>query len=400
MSRMRDRQRSTKRALAIPLALALGLAACGSDDSGGDAAESTESTEVAETETTEAEGTDSEETTAETEVAASEGGFASMEEIAAMCPPDIAPEKLVLSTWASHEDLIAPSLVSFTEATGVEVEFLSNDLGDRLTKMAAESGSPTIDVSIVPVNEVAALYTNGVTEAVNTSMPNYDQLLDVAKVEGGYGSSVIQFGIAYNPEFVTETPTSWADLFASDYAGHIGFPTMPNSGGYATLAMLNRMEGGTDDDLTPAIQVIADNKDEIATFFPNSPAVEPQVAAGEVWIYPDIGGGALASMDRGNPIEFTIPAEGGPVGMNTLVVPAGSDHLPCTEAFVANFFGQEVQQAWAENLYYGSVSASFVSPDGLVVYPNDSSTIVDIDWTTLSVNGPDTIDLWNRMVVG
>lgn len=406
-----SRRRRPSPLVAAPLVLALVAAACGGDDdepAAEPAAESdTEATEP-ESETTDApDTTDATETTETTEVtdtsdapSGDASGFASMEEIAAMCPADIAPDKLVLSTWASQEELIGPAFDSFTEATGVEIEFLANDLGDRLTKMAAESGSPTIDVAIVPINEAAPLFENGVTEAADETIPNYEQLLDVAKMEAGYGGSIIQFGIAYNPEFVTEAPTSWTDLLSDEFAGHIGFPTMPNSGGYASLAMLNRMEGGTDDDLSAAVELIGENSDKIATFYPNSPAVEPQVAAGEVWIYPDIGGAALASMDRGNPIEFTIPEEGGPVGMNTLVVPAGSDHLPCTLAFISHFIGQEVQEAWAEKLYYGSVSSDFVVPEGLTVYPNDPSTIVEVDWATMSANGPDTIDLWNRVVVG
>lgn len=383
--------RPVRRALAGALVLSLAAAACGGSTDETSTDDET-STETSADETTE-------ETTTDDTAEAAAGGLASMDEIAAMCPADTAPDTLVFSTWAGQEELIGPSFQSFTDATGIEVEFLVNDLGDRLTKMAAESGAPTIDVAIVPVNEVAALYQNGVTEDADASIPNYDQLLDVAKIEGGYGGSIIQFGIAYNPEYV-ETPTSWADLFAEDYAGHVAFATMPNSGGYATLAMLNRMAGGTDDDLTLAIEQVADHTDDIATFYPNSPAVEPQVAAGEVWLYPDIGGAVLASVDRGNPVEFVVPSEGGPVGMNTLVVPAGSDHLDCTLAFISNFFGQEVQAAWAENLYYGSVSSEFTVPDGLTVYPNDPDSIVELDWTTMSANGPDTIDLWNRLVVG
>lgn len=378
-TRRRDRRRS--QLLAGGSALALLLAACGGD----------------------AEGSESSGGTAASGSSFPSDRFATPEEIASLCPADSAPDSLTFSVFSPNASQLGPAMAGFTEATGVEVEFLENSLTDRLTRLAAEAGSPTIDLAIVPINEVPALLANGVVEETDTSIPNYEQLADVAKVDGGYGSSILQFGIAYNPEFVTETPTSWNDLFDGEYAGHIGFPTMPNSGGYATLAALSEANGGSYDDLSTGVETVAAARDDIATFYPFSTAIEPQVVAGDIWIYPDIGGSVLAAKDRGVPVEFVIPEEGGPAGLNTLVVPAGSDHVGCTKALVSWMLGEEMQTTLAEVLHYGTTSTLLELPEDVAssVYPlPGSDDLVELPWPDIAATGPDVLDQWNREVIG
>jgi putative spermidine/putrescine transport system substrate-binding protein len=387
-SRTESRRRAAKRAVAPFVVLGLTLAACGDDSD-----TATEDTPPVETTVAES---------AATTTAAPEAGFASMDEIAALCPADSAPDKLVFSTFPGQQVLIDPITEMFTEATGVDIEWLENGLGDRLTKMNAEKGAPTIDVALVPVGEAPALVANGVTEATNTDLPNYEQLIDVAKIDGGYGVSVLQFGIAYNPELVTEAPTSWLDLLDETYAGHIALPSMPNSGGYAFLTMLSTIDGGDESDLSGAIDQVAAFKSNVHSFIGASTTVEEQIKSGEIQMYVDIGGVATgAKLKRDVPVEFVVPDEGSPVSINTLVIPAGSDHLGCAEAFVAFMLGEESQTTWAEQLYYGSSSSIIEFPADLSasLFPAPGAeSIVPLDWSVIAANSADTIDLWNRNV--
>jgi len=268
--------------------------------------------------------------------------------------------------------------------------------------LAAESGSPTIDVALVPIVETSALLTNGITEPTNTDLPNYEQLIDPAKYDGGYGVSALQFGIAYNPEFVTETPNSWLDLLDPTYSGSIALPAMPNSGGYAMLSMLSIIGGGDESDLTGAIDQVAAFKGDVQSFIGSSTTVEEQINSGEIQMYVDIGGVAVRAVNERNlPIEFVVPDEGAPLSINSLVIPAGSDHLGCAEAFVAFMLGEESQTAWAETLLYGSTSSiiEFDPEFASSLFPAPGATnIVDIDWSVVAGNTADTIDYWNREV--
>lgn len=329
-------------------------------------------------------------------------GFAPLDEIVAMCPSDIAPDKLVFTTFPGQQEAMGPTLSLFTDLTGIEIEWLENGLGDRLTKMAAERGSPTIDVALVPIGEVPALLANGIIEETNTDLPNYEQLIPQAKFDGGYGVSALQFGIAYNPEFISETPTSWLDLLDETYAGHIALPTMPNSGGYALLSMLSFIAGGDESDLTGAIDQVAAFKDNAHSFIGATPTVEEQINSGEIQMYLDIGGVAVrAALERDLPVEFVIPDEGAPVSINALTIPVGSPHLPCAEALVAFMLGEESQLGWAEVFLYGSTSSIIEFEPELTarLFPAPGSdSIVDVDWAVIAANTADTIDYWNRQV--
>lgn len=328
--------------------------------------------------------------------------LATMAEMTASCAPASAPKKLVFSTFPGQKRLLDSMVQSFTKATGVQIEWLENGLGDRLTKMNAEKGSPTIDVAIVPVAEVPGLLGNGVTEPTDTKLPNYSQLIPVAKMDGGYGISVLQFGIAYNPKYVKTVPKSWKDMLDLKYTGHVALPSMPNSGGYALLSMLSKIAGGDEKDLTGAISQVADYKSNVFSFIGSSTTVEEQIKSGDIWMYVDIGGVVESAKNLRNlPVEFVVPAEGSPVSINTLVLPSGNPRLGCAKAFVSFLLGEESQLAWAQQLYYGTTSSLLKVPDTLAksLWPKPGATnIVPISWKAIADKAPDTLDFWNRKV--
>jgi putative spermidine/putrescine transport system substrate-binding protein len=393
-------RRRSVRAIAGVLAAGLVAAACGDDSASSSATTAAATTAAAAAAVTTAAGTTAAATTTS---AAANLKFATMDEIAALCPAANKPAKLVFSTFPAQKDAMDKYLAPFKKALGIEVEWLENGLGDRLTKLAAEKGKPTIDVALVPIAETPALLANGIVEPTNTKLPNYEQLISPAKFAGGYGVSALQFGIAYNPAFVNPAPTSWLDLLNPKYAGHIALPSMPNSGGYALLAMLARIGGGKESDLKPAIDQIAGFKKQAHSFIGPTPQVEAQIKSGEIRMYLDIGGVAVrAKAERSVPVEFVIPKEGAPLSINSLVVPVGSKHKGCAEAFVAYMLGQEVQTGWAETLLYGSTSSIIKMDPALEarLYPAPGSkSIVEIDWPAIAKGTADTMDYWNRKVL-
>ena len=318
----------------------------------------------------------------------------------ALCPEGEGPDSLVFSVWGGHDAELGDAVQGFTDLTGVEIEFLVNGTGDRLTKLNAERGAPTIDVALVPVNEVFPLLDNGVVMAEDTSVPNYESLEDVAKVAGGYGVSQLQLVLAYNPEHVTEEPTSWMDLFDDAYRGHIQFPTVPSVGGYGALAVINEALGGDVDNLTPAIEQLAEAKDGIVDFYDFGPANYPLVESGEVWMYPEISGVVQQYADGGGSLEYVVPDEGGPVGMNVAVVPEGVASEGCAKAFVGWLLDEDVQTTYSQTRYYQTVNTTVDIPDEVAefVYPVDASTVFDVDWETIQSNAADIIDQWNRMI--
>ena len=320
----------------------------------------------------------------------------------ALCPADQAPDKMVMSIWGGHQNDIGDAVRQFTELTGVEIEYLENGTGDRITKLNVEKGGPTIDIAIVPVNEVPTLLANEVILPADPAVPNYDTLIDLARVPGGYGTSLLDIIIAYNPEFIPEAPTSWMDLLDPAYAGHVQLATVPTVTGYAALAIFNEQLGGPPDNVSAAIDAIAERRDGIVDFYGFAPANYPLVEDGTIWIYPEISGVIQQYMDGGGPLEIAVPTEGGAAGMNVAVIPVGVPSEGCAKAFVGWLLDEGVQTAYAVNRYYATVNSALDLPADVVanIYPQDPASLYVVDWNFFSENAVEILDEWNRKVLG
>ena len=320
----------------------------------------------------------------------------------ALCPADEAPDKMVMSIWGGHQNNIGDAVLRFTELTGVEIEYLENGTGDRITKLNIEKGGPTIDIAIVPVNEVPALLANEVILPADPSVPNYDTLIDLARVPGGYGTSLLDIIIAYNPEFIAEPPTSWLDLLDPAYADHVQLATVPTVTGFATLAIFNELLGGPPDNMSAAIDAIAERRDGIVDFYGFAPANYPLVEDGTIWIYPEISGVIQQFADGGGSLAIAVPEEGGAAGMNVAVIPVGVPSEGCAKAFVGWMLGEDVQTAYAINRYYATVNSAIDLPADVAanIYPTDPGSLYVVDWDFFSENAVDILDEWNRKVLG
>ena len=320
----------------------------------------------------------------------------------ALCPADGAPDKMVMSIWGGHQNDIGESVLEFTALTGVEIEYLENGTGDRITKLNVEKGGPTIDIAVVPVNEVPALLANEVILEADPSVPNYDTLIDIARVPGGYGTSLLDIIIAYNPEYISEPPTSWLDLLDPAYAGHVQLATVPTVTGFATLAIFNELLGGSPDNVSAAIDAIAERRDGIVDFYGFAPANYPLVEDGTIWIYPEISGVIQQFADGGGSLAIAVPEEGGAAGMNVAVIPVGVQSEGCAKAFVGWLLGEGVQTAYAVNRYYATVNSALALPDEVLanIYPADPGDLYVVDWDFFSENAVDILDEWNRKVLG
>ena len=400
--------------VALLTVLALVAAACGDDDDAAPTpapapAEEPAAPEEPAAEEPAAEEPAAEEPAAEEPAAEELAGEPAAEEPAApedpylaLCPADEAPDKMVLSIWGGHQNDIGEAVLQFTDLTGVEIEYLENGTGDRITKLNVEKGGPTIDIAIVPVNEVPALLANEVILPEDPSVPNYDTLIDLAKVSGGYGTSLLDIIIAYNPEFIPEPPTSWLDLLDPAYAGHVQLATVPSVTGYAALAIINELLGGPPDSVSTAIDAIAERRDGIFDIYGFAPANYPLVEDGTIWIYPEISGVIQQFIDAGGPLEIAVPEEGGAAGMNVAVIPVGVPSEGCAKAFVGWFLGAEVQTAYAVNRYYATVNGAVDLPADVVanIYPTDPDDLYVVDWDFFAENAVEILDEWNRKVMG
>ena len=160
--------------------------------------------------------------------------------------------------------------------------------------------------------------------------------------------------------------------------------------------------GGSPTELAPAIEKVAEIKKGVVNFYTFGPATYPAVKAGDIWIYPEIAAVVQQFADSGGPLAISVPKEGGPLGMNVAVVPAGARSAGCSKAFVGWLLGPEVQLAYAKNRYYQTVNTSLKLPAEVAdkVFPKNPASIFSVDWGSIADHAPDILALWNRRVLG
>src|SRR5713226_2720651 len=85
--------------------------------------------------------------------------------------------ELVHATWANHPDILAEPFAKFERDTGIKVQAVAGTTGDRLTKLYAEKGNPSIDVAAIPPSDAIRLLEAGVIDPPNPDLPNMKNLV-------------------------------------------------------------------------------------------------------------------------------------------------------------------------------------------------------------------------------
>ena len=300
----------------------------------------------------------------------------------------------------------------FTARTGIKVEYIDGNPSDHLAKMIASRGREApFDVVYLDDNVQAEAIAAGVLEKPDPSqVPNLKFLYDAAKNKDGYGPGMVFYsvGIAYNVKKFEAAgipaPTSWADLWNPKLSGHVGVPTLDNTMGLAFLAAAERLAGGNESTPDKGIAKIATLK---AQSYPAASAtVEALMTSGDVWAIAWMNGRTWGLIDRGQPLRFVLPKEGGYAGMTTIDVVKGTTHLKEALAYINEVLDPLPQFGQANQLPYGPTNKLLASV--LAAYPKlaqkfpsspeDIAKLNHIDWSVFNRLYPKAVSLWNREV--
>nr|WP_237690702.1 extracellular solute-binding protein [Paenibacillus caui] len=312
-------------------------------------------------------------------------------------------EKLVVGVWGgSYGDTIKKYVAGPLEAKGAKVELVLGGTGDRLSKLYAEKGNPSMDVAFLNLYEAKKAIEDGVGEPVDKTLPNFPQLYPAAQ-ENGYGMTFMGLGIVYNKDLVKEPIKEWSDLWRADLKGKIAFPTYPGFEGDALIAMAGKAFEKTEKDdqanfdklkeLTP-VPMTYSNLDELFLEMKN----------GSVLAAPIFNSYANEYIKKGYPVEFVSPNSPGPVmAKDTIVIAKGTKHEALAKEFVNLAIGLETQQHFAEDLFFGPTNKEVKVSDDLakqIVYGEDAVSKLEIlDWNYIISKRSEWTQKWNTEIL-
>ncbi len=156
-------------------------------------------------------------------------------------------------TWANWKGTWA----DIAQEYGLKHQDTDMSSAQEIAKFAAEKNNATADIGDVGISFGPIAVQQGVTQAYKTS--NWDQIPDWAKDKDGHWVVGYTGTIAFivNKDLVKDVPRSWADLKNGKYKVTVGDVSSASQAVNGVLAA-NYALGGTEADLTPALNYFAD----------------------------------------------------------------------------------------------------------------------------------------------
>lgn len=325
--------------------------------------------------------------------------------IGLLASTQLGAKELVISTpGGSFLDEIARCKVeSFKAATGTAVTLVANSSTQTAAKLRATKGSPEFDVVYVDSELAVPLAKEGLLEKVDTSaLKSKPDVLPQAFDPNGYFTQMMTAAtiIAYNPKLI-DKPSSWADVLDPKYKGKIALPDITGTSGVQFLLAVNRMKGGTLDNLDPGFAAITAIKDNAVMFYTQADQLVPLFERGDIvmapW-YPDRVGSAA---DAGVSVTVSYPKEGA-VGIRpTIAIPAGTKNKEEALKYIDNDLAEGPQKCFADRKYGGPVNTKVhLSDKAATILPSaeDVAKLWYPDLAVVAAKRPEWTARWQREI--
>ena len=316
---------------------------------------------------------------------------------------------LVVGSWGGSLDPVLEEVIlpQFKELTGQEFIL---DPSYSSTKMIAEgSGNTSVDVAIMGDSEVADLAAFDLVTDIDFSKIVMDEYFyDIAHDATGKGVFFNwgRYGICYRTDLCETVPTSWADLWDDEYAGHVAINRMSSTAGKQLLTMAAQLNGGDQYNIDPGFEALGDLAENNLFAVGESTAMMNQmITSGDVMIAAWWDGRTYELKNSGVPVDYVTPEEGAFACINEWVISKDCQCPNLAYAFINLCLDPENQMSIIPATGYGpcdTVSGEML-PDELkervIDTPEEVETLIILDWPYISTQNATWIERADKEIV-
>lgn len=308
------------------------------------------------------------------------------------------------SLQKTYEEKIIPR---FEARTGSKVVYVPASSSDTVAKLIAQKGHQDLSVVLLDSGPMA----RAVDLQLCAPLPAFPVLKDIypnALMTGGtaVGYGFYATGLGYNKVVFAKNgwapPTSWNDLGDPKFKGKV--VVGPFSGyGVEVLAMVNRANGGNENNIEPGFSVMAKKvAPNVLTWEGSQANLAQMFQSGEAALVGWSNVRVQGVIDQGAQVEFVYPKEGARLGLNTVCVVNGAPQPKLAQQFLEEILSPAAQIELAKFAAFGPVNSKVkLEPDlaRKVVYgPERTKSLVPVDWTAINKKIPEWTKRWNREV--
>ncbi len=276
---------------------------------------------------------------------------------------------------------------AFTEATGIEVNYMTFDSNESLyTKL--KTGGSTYDVIIPSDYMVAKLIEEGLLLELDfDNIPNY-QYIDEAYKNTSYDPEnrySVPYtwgtvGVIYNSRYVDEADIgSWDLLWNENYAGKILMFDNPRDAFAVTELMLGYSINTTDEaELQACADKLIEQKLLVQSYVMDQ--IYDKMVRGEALIAPYYAGDYLMMAEENEDLAFYLPEEGFNLFIDAMCIPSCCTNKEAAEAYINFLCSPEISGQNLEYLGYStpiSAAKDYMDPavtESGIAYP-DAETL-------------------------
>ena len=271
------------------------------------------------------------------------------------------------------------TLDDFSAATGIDVRYdLFADNSELFARL--REGNPGYDV-IVPTNDyvermVSAAMLQPLDHSQIPNMANIDPAFEDPSFDPGRQFTAPYFwgtiGFGYRKSATTQTPDSWAALFAPDtpHAGRISWLGEPSTVVQMALKYLGYSLNSTDmSALGEAEAVLTAAKPAVRSIAGDNG--QDLLLSGEVDVAMEWNGDILQVMTEDDDLSFANPQEGGLLWEDSMAIAKDAPHLAEAHEYINFILDGEVHAAIAEFIYYAlpNAAAKAFMPEAYMTNP-------------------------------
>ncbi len=303
-----------------------------------------------------------------------------------------APEKVTINVYnwgqyiADGTDGYIDVNKAFTEATGIEVNYMTFDSNETMyTKL--KTGGSTYDVIIPSDYMVARLIAEDMLEELDYSnIPNYALVDEVYKntsfdPENKYSVPYTwgTVGVIYNTKYVDEADTgSWDLLWNEKYSGKILMFDNPRDA-FAIAQFLLGIDINTEDadELRSAAYKLIEQKPLVQGYVMDQ--IFSKMEREEAWIAPYYAGDYLLMAEENPDLAFYFPEEGFNLFIDAMCIPKGCQNKAAAEAYINFLCNPEISGENLDYLGYStpiSEAKQYMDPDvaaSEIAYPTEET---------------------------
>ncbi|MFA7438497.1 ABC transporter substrate-binding protein [Castellaniella sp.] len=279
--------------------------------------------------------------------------------LSALAP--VHAEELVVGLFGGSfaDDSKTCHIEPFEQKTGAKVLTKLGNSAQFAAGVRATRGQSDFDVLYMDNSLATQLKNEGLLETI--AVDQLANAADVAPMALDKDNQYVAFMtgatvIVYDTTRMQNPPQAWADLLKPEYQKKLAIGDISGTSGMQFLLALNRLEGGTLDNMDPGFEAIKPLAKASAQLYTQADQIIPMFERKEidlaVW-YPDRAGSAI---DAGLPLAVVYPKEGAVGILPVVVIPKGAKHPELALKYIDELLSREGQACFAEKKYAGPVN--------------------------------------------